>query len=157
MTETDKNRSSSKVLSDQVVGELGAAMQPLAMSEDTKSRLKHSVLERIKKNTTSTDTNYLTIRNTEGKWREIAPGVSCKNLHLDTASEKRSFLLKIEPGCEVPGHKHQDDELCVVLEGEVSLGEIHLNTGDFHLARKGSNHGLVHSNGGAVLFIQAAA
>ncbi|MBX2838969.1 MAG: cupin domain-containing protein [Gammaproteobacteria bacterium] len=157
MTDSEKNMNTSTVLSDEIAGEMGAALKPLTLSDEKKARIKSQVMERIKKNPTSTEPDYLTIKNTEGRWLEIAPGVSRKNLHVDPSTTKTSFLLRIQPGCKVPGHKHHEDELCVVLEGDVSLGEIHLNEGDFHLARKGSNHGLVRSEGGAVLFIQAAA
>ena len=60
-----------------------------------------------------------TIRAVDGEWKTIAPGVHVKALYKD--GEARTYLLRIDPGGVVPGHRHDIDEECIVLEGEAFL------------------------------------
>ena len=61
--------------------------------------------------------------------------------------------MRLEPGVEVPAHQHQNDELC--LGGSVDFEDIHLTVGGYHIARKGSIHGIASSNTGALLYLQS--
>jgi anti-sigma factor ChrR (cupin superfamily) len=61
--------------------------------------------------------------------------------------------MRVTPGAVYPAHAHDGDEECLVLEGEVSFGELTLRAGDFHLARKGHRHPQASSPQGCVLYI----
>ena len=95
----------------------------------------------------------VTVRAEEGRWREMAPGVAVKLLWLDRSSRRRAVLMRVAPGAVYPSHAHDGDEECLVLEGEVSFGELTLRAGDFHLARKGHRHPPAASPQGCVLYI----
>ena len=96
-----------------------------------------------------------TIRADGGEWVAVAPGVHMKRLHRD--GEARTFLLKIDPGGTLPGHRHEGDEECIVLEGEAFLGDERVSVGDYHLAPRGTQHGALTSRTGALLFLRSAA
>jgi quercetin dioxygenase-like cupin family protein len=61
----------------------------------------------------------------------------------------------MEPGSRVPVHSHTQEEHCLVLEGEVNIGEHVMRSGDWHIARTGSTHEDFWSKTGCLLFIRA--
>lgn len=98
----------------------------------------------------------LTVRAQEGSWRPMAPGVTVKTLWRDRRSGRWSALLRVEPGAVYPPHDHDEDEECLVLEGELRFGDLLLKAGDFHLARKGHRHPEASSPGGCLLYLSGA-
>ena len=96
-----------------------------------------------------------TIRNTEGDWIEIAPLVEKKVLQVDVERGIESYLLRMHPGASVPQHHHDSDELCYVIEGDVTFGEFSLKSGDYHFARRGTDHGDASTVNGVLLFLQS--
>jgi quercetin dioxygenase-like cupin family protein len=95
-----------------------------------------------------------TIRAHEG-WVEFMPGVSFKMLYRDNITGARSFLARLQPGVTFPPHEHDFAEECLVLEGEITLGDITVRAGDYHFAPKGSPHGVTATQSGALLFLRA--
>lgn len=100
--------------------------------------------------------NTLTVRADEGGWIELAPGVAWKVLHEDRDRRRRSSLIRIAPGATYAPHAHDDDEECLVMEGDLSFGELTLRSGDYHLAPKGVLHPAGFSRQGCLLFVSAA-
>ena len=96
----------------------------------------------------------LTIRTGEGEWIRLGPKVEMKTLHREGAIT--SFLLRLAPGAVLPPHGHDQDEECICLEGEVRFGDIVVRAGDFHLAPRGTPHGLMRSAKGALLYLRGA-
>ena len=92
------------------------------------------------------------MRSGTGQWIDFLPRVQIKLLHFD--GRYNSVLLRMAPGGSLPAHSHGDDEECMVLEGEVYLGDIRVKAGDYHLALKGSHHGELRSDTGALLFLR---
>lgn len=97
--------------------------------------------------------DYFTVGADEGVWTVLTPLVQMKLLHTDRLTRRRSFLLRLQPNGSLPAHDHCTDEECMVLEGEASLGGIIVHAGDYHIARKGSRHGVISSRSGALLFL----
>jgi anti-sigma factor ChrR (cupin superfamily) len=89
-----------------------------------------------------------------GDWREIHPGVTMKQLSIDTTDGRQSFLLRFMPGASLPAHEHAADEECLVMEGAIAIGDLQLNAGDYHLAGKDLPHPAIASASGALLFIR---
>lgn len=88
-------------------------------------------------------------------WREAAPGLSRKDLWSDGRLASRFYRL--EPGARLEGHAHPLPEECLMLEGELFLGDILLQAGDYQLAPAGSRHGPASTDVGALLFVRGAA
>ena len=95
---------------------------------------------------------HLTIRGDEGSWVSLMPRISIKVLREDAST--RSYLLRMAPGAKLPAHDHSLEEECMVLEGDVWLGDIHAHAGDYHLARRGLPHGELTTEGGCLLFLR---
>lgn len=68
-------------------------------------------------------------------WREMWDGVSIRPIWDD-----RTYLLRCAAGKQVPCHVHDREELLVVLDGELRIGEAHLFTGDMEISPAGSEH-----------------
>lgn len=98
----------------------------------------------------------ITIRADEGVWKEVAPGITVKQLWSDPSSGRQAVLARCAPGAVFPGHAHGHDEECLVLEGEIRFGELLLRRGDFHLARAGSEHPSAVSATGCLLYLSGA-
>jgi len=91
----------------------------------------------------------------DGDWESIADGVSRKILHNDGVFLSSMFRLK--PGSCVGLHAHTLPEECMMLSGELFLGDILLQAGDYQLAPVGTTHGEAFSDVGALLFVRGSA
>ena len=54
-------------------------------------------------------------------WQERQPGIRTKTLWTDPATKRRAVMNRIDPGVDLPRHRHVGDELVLVIEG--SLGD----------------------------------
>ena len=89
------------------------------------------------------------------RWQSFGEGVSIKVLH--ESGGIMSYLLRLAPGANLPAQRHPVDEECVVLEGEVCIGDrLCLGPGGFHLGRQDLLHDRLHSPGGALVFLRGA-
>lgn len=95
-----------------------------------------------------------TVQPEDGAWEPFSPKVTIKILRRDVHTQ--SYLLKLEAGAVLLPHVHGQDEECMVLEGEVRIGDLVVRQGAYHLAPKGVAHEPIRSNGGAVLFLRGA-
>ncbi|WP_282605455.1 cupin domain-containing protein [Pelagibius sp. Alg239-R121] len=98
-----------------------------------------------------------TVRAESGNWREIGPGVEWKLLHLDKESGEKSLLLKLAPGAIYPAHEHSSVEECMIIEGDMIIGDLQLYSGDYHVVQPGTRHEDVTSQNGGLVFIRHAA
>jgi len=87
-------------------------------------------------------------------WQQLSSGVFKKALH--SGGGMASCFYRLEPGATVPGHRHLKHEECMMLAGEVFLGDILLRAGEFQLAPAGSLHGEAYTDVGALLFARGA-
>jgi len=85
-------------------------------------------------------------------WKPLAPGLLKKDLCSDGIIA--SSFFRFEPGASMEGHTHLRNEECMMLGGEIFLGDILLRAGDYHMAPAGSYHGEVSTDVGALLFVR---
>lgn len=124
-------------------------LEPLQLGEQQRATIRARLFQRIHASAAA-ESPRVTIRSDQGQWRKILPGVCAKTLD----QHNRAFLLDIEPGASLPMHRHHEDEECIVLRGSASLGDLKVNTGDYHMARAGSRHGKISSASGALLYLR---
>ena len=95
----------------------------------------------------------LTRRAGTGAWTEMSPGVSFTVLFEDPVAKRRSILVRALPGSNYGAHFHAEGhEECLVLEGDLIMGDLKLLAGGFHLAAKGSTHPAATTRSGCVLY-----
>jgi hypothetical protein len=95
----------------------------------------------------------LTRRAGTGDWAEMAPGVTFTVLFEDPIAKRRSILVRALPGAIYESHHHEGHEECLVLEGDLIMGDLKLLPGDFHLAAKGSAHPPATTVSGCLLYL----
>ncbi len=153
MTESGK-LNQDQVLDRDTLELLGSAPARAELPAQRLAQLRDRVLRRVDEEQ-ALSTPYVTIRGDEGAWIEIAPLMTKKILNVNRVTGIESYLLRLLPGAAPDRHQHDQDELCIVLEGDVSFDEIHLKAGDYHYARQGSWHGRASTVHGALIFLQS--
>lgn len=113
--------------------------------------LRAKVLERI--HTPAPD--FLTLRVDTG-WESVAPALEVKLLTYDTRGGTKSFLVRAQAGASMPAHHHHGYEECLVLEGEIIIGDTVLRAGDFHGARSHTQHPVIRTDLGALVYVRSA-
>lgn len=88
------------------------------------------------------------------RWHASGPGVEVLPLRGD--AEVVSMLVRFAPGAAVADHAHALDEDCLVLQGEMFLGDILLRAGDYQLAPAGGTHFGETSDVGVLFFFHGA-
>jgi quercetin dioxygenase-like cupin family protein len=134
-----------------IVDLLNDALAPEPVDAELTARVKRRVLARIAEEQRG---QHLTVGAGDGLWRPFAPGVQIKL--LNEAADIWSYLLRLAPGAVLPAHRHPVDEECVVLEGDMCIGALHVEAGGFHLGRKDVLHAPLTTVGGALLFLRGA-
>ena len=125
---------------------LFAALKPVAPPPGLESKVRARIA--------ATPNTLITVRADAGQWRELAPGVRVKVLTVDRSANTHSLLVEMDAGASMPAHDHATAEECLVLQGEVALGDIVVRAGDFHCAPAGVPHGPVFSAQGVLMFVR---
>lgn len=138
------------VLPQDIEAALVAAIAPALPETHAAKGLRARILQRSRAEAAP----LLTIRADEDTWQPFLPKIRIKVLYEEGGY--LSYLLRLEPGAEIAPHAHPLDEECVVLEGEVRMGDLVVRAGDYHLAPRGTPHGLLRTDTGALLFLRGA-
>jgi quercetin dioxygenase-like cupin family protein len=94
-----------------------------------------------------------TRRAEAAKWREIAPGVMSRVLHIDRANNRQSLLIRMAPGSVYHSHAHDANEEAFIVEGDLSFGDLKLGAGDYHIAAAATRHPPGHTVGGCLVHV----
>lgn len=93
-------------------------------------------------------------RRAEGaRWREIAPGLVARVLHVDRANNRQSLLIRMAPGAVYHAHAHDTDEETFIVEGDLSFGDLKLGAGDYHIAAASTRHPPGRTVGGCLVHV----
>lgn len=103
--------------------------------------------------TDSDEGGLLVVRQHEGAWETVAPGVTARRLYVDRGRDAVTMMIRMEPGARWVPHRHAGPEQCFVLEGDLFDGESTFYAGDFQCAAAGSVHGSQSTQNGCLLLI----
>lgn len=127
-----------------------AGVRPVELSAAQRGALRQRIRAHLR---APAPPGMLTLRARDGEWQAVAPGVTRKLLRIDAPARRASYLIRMAPGSAAPHHSHAQVEECLVLDGEVWVGEQRLAAGDWHVALPGSTHADFRSRAGCLLFI----
>ena len=154
---SDKVKRSEAFIPDDLLAAMLMALPAAAPSSRRQTAMKKSLLSRIdsmvSKKATEKVPELLLIRADEGRWFNFAPSVDMKVLHDDGAT--RTWLARFGAGGCVPAHTQTGDEEAIVIEGWCYLDDLKINSGDYHLIRKGARHGNIRSPDGCLIFVRS--
>lgn len=122
--------------------------------EEIYERVQAERLDKLNPLKTAPPDGTMTTRAHEGIWQDYSPGVQIKKLHQEPKLSSMTFLVRMAPGSVFPVHDHAQEEHCLVLEGEISIGEHILCAGDWHVALPGSTHRNSTSRTGCLLLVR---
>lgn len=89
----------------------------------------------------------------ERPWTEPRPGVHWKILWEE--GDRRTVLVRYEPGAVIPRHRHLGDEQIFVLEGSVSDDTGTCTAGNYARRPPGCVHTVSSRDGALVLAVMA--
>lgn len=146
----------TEVLDEDVLALLAEAEAPLEVPPGRAPRLRARVMASISRELLCEQPGFETVRADEGEWIQAAPLGEIKILHTDRETGALTYLARLQPGFSLPGHLHTMGEECLVLEGEVTHGNLTLRAGDYHFAAAGVAHGEFHTATGALVLLRGA-
>lgn len=148
-----------EVLDRDVLEMLAAAHEPVALPAEVTARMRNNVMQSIRAEKAAENPGFSTVRASDDEgWIEALPGGHVKILQGDITvpDSLMSYLVRLEPGFSMEGHAHPFDEETLMLEGDLSLGDLKLSAGDFHFAAAGVVHGDVHTVQGCLAYMHGA-
>jgi anti-sigma factor ChrR (cupin superfamily) len=96
-------------------------------------------------------------RAADGVWENTGvDGVLVRRLFVDHDRNQFTALIRMAPGASYPRHIHNGPEECLVLEGELHVGDDVLRAGDYQRAPAGSRHAVQRTEGGCLLLINSS-
>jgi ChrR Cupin-like domain len=143
---------SEPVLDSDIVNAIDGLPAPEIASSNTVDRVRSQLLADIAHDSVDAHT---TVHAHENTWQPFLDRIEFKLLnHVDGVA---SYLLRLQAGAVLPAHRHPIDEECVVIEGELRIGErLLIRAGGFHLARKELPHADITTDSGALIFLRGA-
>jgi ChrR Cupin-like domain len=140
------------VLDADVLALLAEGLVTEPLDGEVQARIKKRLLRRIASDTMA---EHATVLPGDDGWAPFGKGLSIKRLH--EADGILSCLVRLAPGAVLAAHRHPVDEECVVLEGEMLIGEHRVGPGGFHLGRRGVLHDRIRSGeAGALIYLRGA-
>ena len=85
----------------------------------------------------------------DGAWREIAPKIEVKQLWDD-----KTFLVRCAPGGVYPGTPDLSFEHCLIIQGDLLVGEQTYRAGDYHGVPPETAQGAFSSRAGLLMLVR---
>ncbi len=147
----------------QVLGSLAHTAPPATPPPSLRDRLMHRVSQDAtgddRESTAEpvapppTPADFVYIREDEGVWQDLAPGISAKFLYTDPNTNRHSAIFRMAPGTQLPPHQHLAVEELLVLDGDCHVAHDRvLRAGDYFRAPAGSRHELTYTEAGTTFF-----
>ncbi len=87
-------------------------------------------------------------------WPE-APATEFYSGAVAIKAAQLTCLKRLEPGAVYPSHPHDGPEECLVLDGEIIVGDVRMRKGDYQRAEPNSQHIEQRSETGALIYLSA--
>ena len=152
MASRPKSEPPSEVLDPATLQRMAQAISPAEPSAADKQAMHARIMARIRD---EAPPGTVTTRASQMQWIAAGPGVEVMLLRMDAQRNDQTVLIRMQPGSEVVGHRHTQEEECLVLEGEVFIGSHRLSRGDMHVAKPGAVHAPIRAPAGALLLIRS--
>lgn len=90
----------------------------------------------------------------QGRWYPTGVrGVRFRHLHASRCENRRTIILQMDPGTELPEHGHTGTEEVTMLSGDLSIAGTVLGPGDYIRISPGAEHGVPRTTGGCICII----
>jgi anti-sigma factor ChrR (cupin superfamily) len=90
----------------------------------------------------------------EAAWLDtLIPGLQVRPVWVDEVNQRASAMARLAPGTIFPAHVHEGLEECIVLSGDLWVGDELMGPGDYQVARAGSHHAVQRTEHGCTIYI----
>ncbi len=134
-----------------------ARLAPLddATAESPPPGLFEKTLERIDREGVALP-GTTTRRAADAEWQHHDDGITYRVLKVDERLQRRTLLVKMQPGAVLKSHIHSFEEECLVIEGDLRYGDLVLRAGDYHHAMASAHHADGVTTSGCLLHVVIA-
>jgi len=148
------NARSSREARD-IVNGLGPARGARSETEEARTRAARVQVWKSWSPSAASKRDELTfVRADSSAWQSTSvAGIEARQLFVDAAQDRATFLVRMAAGTAYPAHVHAGAEECFVLEGDLTVGDLTMNAGDYQRAERGSKHGVQSTQHGCVLLL----
>lgn len=91
-----------------------------------------------------------TVRDADSGWDDYGPGIVRRILWR--RGHMGAYLIHAQPGARVPPHRHEHDEECLMLQGQLYSDDVLLREGEYQLAPAGTRHAQVCTDTGVLVY-----
>lgn len=89
-----------------------------------------------------------------GRWKRTGlPGVHYRSLLTDRKANRRTFMLRMDPGAQLPDHSHAGIEEVIMLSGDLDIAGKTLHAHDYIRIQRGARHGVPRTTGGCTCIV----
>jgi quercetin dioxygenase-like cupin family protein len=146
------NKKKPEVLDRIALDAIAAAVRPVELTEGQRKSMRQKIAARI---ASEQPMRTQTVRGDTVEWMSAWPNVWVKILRQDPAINLQMVMFRIEPGGVVPAHTHTEEEECLVISGEILIGDHPVGEGDLHIAKPGADHGDITTRTGATVLVRS--
>lgn len=118
---------------------------------DQSQRMKANTLARV---ATPQVEGTLTVRPADSSREQWRDGIERKLLLRDEEAGFETALYRLQPGKGFAPHQHSKTEECWVVQGEILIGDLVAQAGDFHVAYAETAHPPVVARSEALLLLR---
>ena len=141
----------------EIVEDLTYNTEPLEEPQGLRERLFNEIQAGEDKGKKSEhDSGFLYVRENEGEWVEVVPGVRVKQLFEDPDRKYATVLVAMDAGATFPDHVHAETEECYILEGDMHMGGKTFAKGDYIRAEAHSVHEGISTENGCVCLVMSS-
>jgi quercetin dioxygenase-like cupin family protein len=146
------NKNKPEVLDPIAVDAIAAAVRPAELTGAQRRSMREKIADRIG---LQQPPHTQTVRGEAVEWMSAWPNVWVKILRQEPANNLQMVMFRIEPGGVVPAHSHTEEEECLVISGEILIGDHRVGEGDLHIAKPGAAHGDITTRTGATVLVRS--
>jgi quercetin dioxygenase-like cupin family protein len=136
---------------DDIFVEIASSARPAELSASQRASLRERVLVRARE---TAPEGTRTLRANEGEWLSLDSHVQIRVISRVAMAGTQTVLMRVAAGGIFPGHRHNQEEEFIVLEGECHIGAHRLVTGDVHIASAGSWHDDITTSTGVLVMVR---
>jgi|GEM_PF-3771290 len=145
-----------------------ASLHPVAPSPNRARAMKTDIMQKVAatkraehakpvERSVETSVQPTVVRNplhADVNWIRVTQQIDCQVLFDNDKTS--AHVVRLAAGGVSLGHHHDRDEAAMVMEGWCMVGDIRLNTGDYHMVPAGASHDDIVSREGCVLFLHGS-
>jgi anti-sigma factor ChrR (cupin superfamily) len=142
-----------------LVDQLLGAVTPVVVDPSVGVRLAARIIEdqpAARHSNPEDPSSMFLVRADQGQWRPAdAPGIEVKTLFVDRELKRASVLVRMAPGAVYPIHSHIGAEECLVVQGDLVIGDVVLHAGDYQRTPPGFQQAEQTTRTGCLLLISS--